>query len=255
MSKKSLELEKALNLLQCLEGLKNSKPKKFWKIHNENLKKQALSHLESLKTYEISSKDCDQLEPENILKLFEQNCTNKKRVNLEFILNEDWEKLKQKPDIFYAFSETKFGKVLIAFTKDKICFLDFEQDKKQTLNELFKMYEGANFYENQQHANEILDEIFEKGRRFDLFYKGTKLQKEVYEALLNISTLTNYSFIAQQTSNKTAIRAVASYIGKNHIAYLIPCHKVLSKNGKFGGFAYNINLKKLFILHDLKGGF
>lgn len=195
------------------------------------------------------------LNPSFILELFAQNKIKKERVNLDFILKEDWKNIKQKPDIFYSFSSCKFGKVLLAFTKDKICFLDFEQDKKQNLNELFKSYEGANFYEDKKRADEILDDIFKKGKRFDLFYVGNKLQKEVYEALLNISTLTSYSDIAKQTSSKNAIRAVASYVGKNNIAYLIPCHKVLSKDGKFGGFAYDIELKKAFILHDLNNNF
>lgn len=62
---------------------------------------------------------------------------------------------------------------------------------------------------------------------------GTDLQIKVWKELLNIKmgeTVT-YSQIAEAVGNPKAVRAVGSAIGRNKIAYVIPCHRVINKGG------------------------
>lgn len=236
---KNLKLERALKALQSLEGKA--------KLSQEEEKELE----EALAPYELTLKDCEKLLPQNILKFFRKNSFQKVE-NLTFLSHEAWENLQEKPDIFYSSLSTMFGKIFLAFTEKEISYLSFEKDEELNKKELFSIFQGANFFENKERAEKIAKEIFEENKKFPLLYKGNPLQKEVYSALLAISTLSSYSEIAQQSSCPKAVRAVASYVGKNYITYLIPCHKVLSKSGKIGGFAYDISLKKLLILHDLK---
>ena len=82
-----------------------------------------------------------------------------------------------------------------------------------------------------------------------LFLKGTNFQLQVWQALLNIPSgfLYAYGDIAQQINKPRATRAVASAIGANAISYLIPCHRVLRKSGKIGGYRWQPARKKAML--------
>lgn len=90
-----------------------------------------------------------------------------------------------------------------------------------------------------------------KRTRFDLpfFFEGTSLQKAVWKALQNIpygSTI-SYASLAQNVENATAVRAVASAVGKNPFPILIPCHRVIGSDGKLRGFAGGLSNKQILL--------
>jgi len=75
--------------------------------------------------------------------------------------------------------------------------------------------------------------------------EGTYLQKEVWKQLTKITygKTISYSDLASKTSNPTAVRAVASAVGKNPIGIVVPCHRVISKDGSLGGYAWGLKMK------------
>lgn len=75
---------------------------------------------------------------------------------------------------------------------------------------------------------------------------GTEFQQKVWEALRQIryGEVCNYSDVANAIHKPTAVRAVASAIGKNPILVMIPCHRVIGKNGKLTGFRSGLALKE-----------
>jgi O-6-methylguanine DNA methyltransferase len=75
--------------------------------------------------------------------------------------------------------------------------------------------------------------------------EGTDLQKEVWKQLTKITygKTISYSDLASKTSNPTAVRAVASAVGKNPIGIVVPCHRVISKDGSLGGYAWGLKMK------------
>ena len=94
-----------------------------------------------------------------------------------------------------------------------------------------------------------LDEYFSGKRKiFNVKLKpiGTDFQKNVWKILRKIpyGETKSYSEIATTIGNKNAQRAVGSACNKNHILIIIPCHRVISKNGNIGGFEYGINIKE-----------
>ena len=76
--------------------------------------------------------------------------------------------------------------------------------------------------------------------------KGTEFQKRVWEKLQRIQygETKSYSEIAAIVGNKNAQRAVGYACNKNPIMIIIPCHRVISKNGKIGGYVYENSIKQ-----------
>ena len=94
-----------------------------------------------------------------------------------------------------------------------------------------------------------LDEYFlGKRKNFDIKIspRGTLFQKEVWNELQKIPSgkTVSYSDIALSIGNKNAQRAVGSACNKNPIMIIIPCHRVISKNGSMGGFVHGDNVKQ-----------
>ena len=94
-----------------------------------------------------------------------------------------------------------------------------------------------------------LDEYFlGKRQKFDIIVnpKGTIFQKLVWKELQKIpyGKTKCYSEIAIALGKPNAQRAVGSACNKNPIMLIIPCHRVISKNGKLGGFAYGNETKQ-----------
>ena len=102
-----------------------------------------------------------------------------------------------------------------------------------------------------------LSEYFSGERKvFDIKInpQGTKFQKLVWKELQKIQygKTKSYSEIAATIGNKNAQRAIGSACNRNHILIVIPCHRVISKNGNLGGFEYGINIKeKLLNLENI----
>ena len=94
-----------------------------------------------------------------------------------------------------------------------------------------------------------LEEWFSgKRHRFDLPLapEGTEFQQVVWKQLQEIpyGETRSYSDLAQAIKKPTASRAVGAANGKNPIALIIPCHRVIGANGALTGYAYGIELKQ-----------
>ena len=101
-------------------------------------------------------------------------------------------------------------------------------------------------------AKKQLHEYFAKTRQsFDLplLPSGTEFQQNIWSILLHIKFghIKSYEWVSIQYGNKRAIRAVAQAIGKNPIAVVIPCHRVIGKNGSLTGFAGGIPRKRFLL--------
>jgi O-6-methylguanine DNA methyltransferase len=82
-----------------------------------------------------------------------------------------------------------------------------------------------------------------------LITEGTAFQKNVWAALRQIpyGQTTSYSRIAEKLNKPTAFRAVANACGQNPVPILIPCHRVVHKNGNVSGFAWGVEAKKMLL--------
>ena len=102
-----------------------------------------------------------------------------------------------------------------------------------------------------------LNEYF-RGKRRDftlsLSQTGTDFQQNVWNELEKIpfgSTI-SYQTLSKKLGNVKAIRAVGTANGKNHIAIIIPCHRVIGSNGSLIGYAGELWRKKWLLEHEAK---
>ena len=84
-----------------------------------------------------------------------------------------------------------------------------------------------------------------EGCRIAVRPKGTPFQQRVWQALLTIpyGETVSYGEIARMVGCKSA-QAVGQAVGRNPIALIIPCHRVIAAHGKIGGYAYGTEIKK-----------
>jgi AraC family transcriptional regulator of adaptative response/methylated-DNA-[protein]-cysteine methyltransferase len=78
---------------------------------------------------------------------------------------------------------------------------------------------------------------------------GTNFQVKVWEALLELGSRgpTSYSEIAAAIGNPGASRAVGQAVGANPVAWLIPCHRVLRRDGGLGGYHWGVPRKRAML--------
>lgn len=95
-----------------------------------------------------------------------------------------------------------------------------------------------------------LDEYFAGIRTtFDLpiaYPSGTPFQHSVWNALRDIpyGETRNYEDIARAIGNPKAVRAIGQANTRNPILLLVPCHRVINKNGTIGGFGCGVEVKR-----------
>ncbi len=98
-------------------------------------------------------------------------------------------------------------------------------------------------------AVQQLNAYFEGSRKtFDvkIFQEGTDLQQQHWQHLRKIpygNTIT-YSELAAQSSSKNAVRAAASACANNPLPIIVPCHRVVGKDGSLRGFAWGLEMKE-----------
>ncbi len=154
--------------------------------------------------------------------------------------------------MFYTIFESKLvGKILLYGDKTELHGLEFYKNSPI----------DKNWIEDERVFQNViiqLEKYFNKElKSFDipLRLSGTPFQKRVYSQLLQIpygSTI-SYQELAKRVDNKKASRAVGNANGKNPIAIIIPCHRVISKDGSIGGFSSKIDIKrKLLELEGVK---
>lgn len=105
---------------------------------------------------------------------------------------------------------------------------------------------------------ELSEYFSQKRRKFTLPLSpcGTVFQKRVWDVLCKIpyGEHVSYAYEAVLLGNERATRAVANANGKNPIAILIPCHRVISSNGSIGGYSGGVDKKEFLLrLEGAKG--
>lgn len=143
-----------------------------------------------------------------------------------------------------------FGLCLIALGGDLLCQLSLPDSKASALTLLESQWPGATWDLPEADASALVRRIFEPrdGQRhqLDLGLRGTAFQIEVWKALLQIPYrhTASYQEIAAIAGHPSATRAAASAIGRNPIDIVIPCHRVIRKDGQLGHYHWGPELKR-----------
>jgi methylated-DNA-[protein]-cysteine S-methyltransferase len=108
-----------------------------------------------------------------------------------------------------------------------------------------------------QQCETELDEYFSGNRTcftVPLQQTGTPFQAKVWAALLNIpyGKTTSYLLLSKTLGDVKAIRAVGTANGRNNIAIIVPCHRVIGSNAKLTGYAGGLWRKQWLLEHEAR---
>jgi AraC family transcriptional regulator, regulatory protein of adaptative response / methylated-DNA-[protein]-cysteine methyltransferase len=155
--------------------------------------------------------------------------------------------------IRYGFSDTPFGKALLATTARGICHLSFVEagKEKSALRELQAQWPDATLEQDDLGAAKIARQIWagEGESAVKVSVSGTNFQLKVWQALVDLGgqARTTYTAVADAIGTRTGTRAVGNAVGANPVGWLIPCHTVLRKDGSLGGYHWGTDRKRAML--------
>ncbi|MGI9509438.1 MAG: bifunctional transcriptional activator/DNA repair enzyme AdaA [Geminicoccaceae bacterium] len=183
-------------------------------------------------------------------------------VNCEAMTPGEFKALGASLEIRYGIHDTALGRVMLGVTERGICWLAFVAgDGRPVDQEFAQAWAGATLIHDQDATAPWVERAFAFGstetpgkKPLPLLIRGTNFQIKVWEALLRIPSgrLATYQDVAQAIGNPKAVRAVGSAVGKNNIAWLIPCHRVILSSGVMHNYRWGVRQKK--ILNVLEAG-
>lgn len=132
--------------------------------------------------------------------------------------------------------------------------LENDNPRRVRLTELVERAEHPVLVRTEKELNEYFTGM-RSGFTVPLDMRGTPFQRQVWEALLGIpfGETRTYGQLAIQLGNPKATRAVGAANGRNPIAILVPCHRVIGHSGKLTGFAGGLDAKAYLLKLEGRG--
>ena len=161
-----------------------------------------------------------------------------------------------KFEIYYGFSQSPFGNVLIMSTALGICGLAFSDKigNARAMQDMTQRWPHAKFTHDENHTTNLSAIIFDFSGRINLHIIGSPFQIKVWRALLQIKAgqVVTYSDVATEIDPPSSVRAVGTAICRNPISFLIPCHRVIPKSGGLGGYHWGLSIKEYLLAYENK---
>ncbi|MFV0529879.1 MAG: methylated-DNA--[protein]-cysteine S-methyltransferase [Flavobacteriales bacterium] len=151
--------------------------------------------------------------------------------------------------------------LMIGTTEKNLVWIDWFQNLESQLNSIKKHLKTDDFiFEETTLFHQVKKELntyFEgtlKEFKTPIELIGTDFQKKVWKSLLTIpyGETSTYSEQSLKTGDIKAIRAVASANGSNPISIIVPCHRIIGKNGSLTGYRGGLKNKKFLLDHEAK---
>jgi AraC family transcriptional regulator of adaptative response/methylated-DNA-[protein]-cysteine methyltransferase len=155
--------------------------------------------------------------------------------------------------IRYGFSDTPFGRVLIATTPRGVCHLAFVEagKEKSAVREFQEHWPDATARQDDTHARVVARQIWagDGESALKVSVGGTNFQLKVWQALIDLGGRgkTTYTALADAIGLHSGTRAVGNAVGSNPVGWLIPCHNVLRKDGSLGGYHWGEDRKRAML--------
>ncbi|MBS0847326.1 methylated-DNA--[protein]-cysteine S-methyltransferase [Citrobacter sp. JGM124] len=155
---------------------------------------------------------------------------------------------------------TPLGPMFVCASEQGVCLLEFTDRRmlETEFRDLQRLLKGPIIAGENDHTRQAVKEITEyfSGHRqqftMALDLPGSEFQRKVWQGLSGIpfATTTFYQALAEDINQPLAIRAVAAANGANRVAIVIPCHRVIGKDGSMTGYGGGIARKTWLIEHE-----
>ncbi len=162
-------------------------------------------------------------------------------------------------EVRYGLHPTPFGECLLALSERGICDLRFLEvgERRRAVEELREAWRGPRLRPDPAACGKVVERVFGRPRDpgagpLPVLLRGTNFQAKVWRALLHIpeGVAVSYRALAEWVGEPSAVRAVAGAVGRNPIAYLIPCHRVLRSSGEVGGYRWGVTRKRAILARE-----
>ncbi len=157
--------------------------------------------------------------------------------------------------IEYTSFYSPIGNILIAGVKEGVVKISFSDESPAELENYCQNHLGAGVREGSKYTqnakNQILNYLKGKTQSLDftVVHLNSPFRKKVLEAERNIpyGETRSYGEVAKMLNNPRAARAVGSANGENPLPLYFPCHRIITSNGKLGGFGGGLNVKQYLL--------
>lgn len=166
--------------------------------------------------------------------------------------------ISNQKKIFYSSFDYELGTLSLAATEDGLCYVGSLNEPLSELElGIVRLFPKSILIEDEIRLEMYHHQLLEyfKGSRmsftFPIDVDGTLFQQKVWGALKGIpyGETKSYGEIAIQIGQPGSYRAVGTAIGRNPLLIVVPCHRVIHKNGKLSGYRGTLEMKaKLLML-------
>jgi AraC family transcriptional regulator, regulatory protein of adaptative response / methylated-DNA-[protein]-cysteine methyltransferase len=162
--------------------------------------------------------------------------------------------------IRYAWGSSSLGEFLAAQSDQGIVAFEFVDGRDAMLERLHTRLPSAVFVKDEDALRDTLDALSglvdhpQRDPAFKLDMRGTDDEKRVWEILRRTpaGATTNYGAIAAELGTRDA-RDVTKAVVNNSIAILVPCHRVVKKDGSISGFRWGVKRKRTLLSREQQG--
>jgi AraC family transcriptional regulator of adaptative response/methylated-DNA-[protein]-cysteine methyltransferase len=168
----------------------------------------------------------------------------------------EWKTGGEGLTIHYGFHPAMFGTALVMATDRGLCGLAFADagEEKAAIADMRSRWPRANYVEVSARTAPLCARIFDKklwraDRPLRVVLIGTDFEVRVWETLLRVPLggATTYSAIACKVCTAKAARAVGAAVGRNPLSFVVPCHRVVGKNGDLTGYHWGLTRKRAIL--------
>jgi AraC family transcriptional regulator of adaptative response/methylated-DNA-[protein]-cysteine methyltransferase len=168
----------------------------------------------------------------------------------------EWKAGGEGLTLAYGFHPSPFGTALVIASPRGLAGLAFADTGEEpgALADMRRRWPRAMFREDAMRTAPLARRIFDQAlwrrdRPLRVVLIGTDFEVRVWETLLKIpmGRATTYSDLAAKICRPKAARAVGAAVGKNPIAFVVPCHRVIGKTGNLTGYHWGLTRKRAML--------
>jgi AraC family transcriptional regulator of adaptative response/methylated-DNA-[protein]-cysteine methyltransferase len=168
----------------------------------------------------------------------------------------EWKSGGEGLTVHFGFHPSPFGKALVMATERGLAGLAFADSGEEdaALADMKRRWPRASYVADAARTAPIAQRIFDpsqwrEDRPLRVVLIGTDWEVRVWETLLKIpmGSVATYSGIAEKVCTPAAARAVGAAVGKNPVAFVVPCHRVVGKKGDLTGYHWGVTRKQAML--------
>ncbi len=162
--------------------------------------------------------------------------------------------------IRFAVGECSLGSILVAATERGVCAVEFGNDPNGLVHGLERRFPHAQLVGGDPAFERTIADVLSLveqpsvGARLPLDVRGTAFQRRVWQALHRTTpgSTVSYSDVAKEIGMPNSVRAVARACASNPIAVVIPCHRVVRKDGSLSGYKWGVERKRTLLEREAR---